>query len=602
MLFGISSINFLLKRYSTLLVFGFVVALSAPAKSMYISHEDAVRYAKQAGQVASYIDATVSYSVQGAADAVTYPDLPTNAPGIPKKVNFDAWTPVTLPLSSGASCGNGSPYTFYLLKRSLPRSFWDKMLGRDPVSEQDLTVMFEGGGACNDFNSCKGGDAYGAVNANGLANNYIGESNPRFSTRQFIDIDGYGSSGNGISNQLYSSFAGTYWADNEHLQTKDASQIFLPYCSGDLHIGSKIAVYKSVDNGAARTQFHSGLQNVLVALKVAKKLLPETAGNLVVAGFSAGGVAATLNYPFVREIFKNARTGSLISDSGPVFSAPFSYVASDSTYKKAKPGWTVFGDYPAAHVYRGFLSSWGLAEPAGLLVKLRKSLAGFTAGDMGSIYAGIKGKYTKDKVALLAFLNDSFFPVFVYEKFMPALDTRGMNPRVPSFDPEATPEKFELRALERLAQIQKLWQEDLLNLGTEFGRHGYSRYYPLSRNFFSSHCVTTGDFSGTRIFADWYDVMGRQPRVPNDQVYKNAGIFIQRFLNDPVGAPGRFAVATVESTYNPGGLSTYMNIAILYSSLFDKNSNPSFYNLPSVNLEDYYPEWNRDRANQAWVW
>lgn len=591
-------------RLATPLAYVLLMTLWHPANSMVISREDALKYAQQAGQAASYIDATATYSQQGASLAVDPILGGSPTPGVlkplqtPPKVNFDAWTPVTLPLSSGASCGNGSPYTFYLLKRSLPQSLWQKFLRKSVQPEQDLTVMFEGGGACNDFGTCSGEGNYGASNSKGLPYNYIGESNPRFATRQWIDVDGYGSSANGLENKIYSSLVGTHFAKNEHLQTKDASQIFLPYCTGDLHIGSKLAAYQSADNKNQRLQYHAGLKNTLVALAYAKELLPEVTGNLVVTGYSAGGIGATLNYALVRKIFSSAATGTLVSDSGPVFSAPFNYVADDATYRRAPAGTTVFGDFPAAHLYRAFMGSWGLAATDGLLVRLRLSLSAFTAKDIGTVYAGIKSKYPKDKVAILAFQSDSFLPVYVYESFMPPLEKK------------SDPQKNKQAVLDRLSQLQQLWGNDLYAIGQEFRKHGYSRYLPLSRGFYSSHCVTIGDFSATRIAADWNDLQGRSTNVPADQRYENAGIFIQRFLQDRIGAPAREVVSAWEYGYTGPlsseessyagyakafrfsdeeiramrGLSPYITLAEFY------RPSPRFHGLPSVNLW-FYPEY-----------
>ena len=55
---------------------------------------------------------------------------------------FFRWEAVELPASSGASCGNGTPYRFFV--------------NRTPFTSKTV-VMFEGGGACWDQAACKGG-------------------------------------------------------------------------------------------------------------------------------------------------------------------------------------------------------------------------------------------------------------------------------------------------------------------------------------------------------------------------------------------------------------------------------------------------------------
>jgi len=51
------------------------------------------------------------------------------------------WEAVELPASTGASCGNGSPYRFFV--------------NRTPFTTKTV-VIFEGGGACWDQNACAG--------------------------------------------------------------------------------------------------------------------------------------------------------------------------------------------------------------------------------------------------------------------------------------------------------------------------------------------------------------------------------------------------------------------------------------------------------------
>jgi hypothetical protein len=51
------------------------------------------------------------------------------------------WDMVELPAASGAACGDGSPYRFFV--------------NRTPLSK-NLVAVFEGGGACWDQNACLG--------------------------------------------------------------------------------------------------------------------------------------------------------------------------------------------------------------------------------------------------------------------------------------------------------------------------------------------------------------------------------------------------------------------------------------------------------------
>src|SRR5262245_21421430 len=76
----------------------------------------------------------------------------------PAVAGYFTWETVTLPASSGASCGDGSPYRFFV--------------NRTPFNK-DLVVSYEGGGACWDQQSCLGQGALSASNPNGVPSDYL---------------------------------------------------------------------------------------------------------------------------------------------------------------------------------------------------------------------------------------------------------------------------------------------------------------------------------------------------------------------------------------------------------------------------------------------
>ena len=69
------------------------------------------------------------------------------------------WEMVELPASSGAACGNGTPYRFFV--------------NRTPLTTRTV-VIFEGGGACYDKNACLYKSGFlGAINPNGIPRDYM---------------------------------------------------------------------------------------------------------------------------------------------------------------------------------------------------------------------------------------------------------------------------------------------------------------------------------------------------------------------------------------------------------------------------------------------
>lgn len=100
---------------------------------------------------------------------------------------------------------------------------------------------------------------------------------------------------------------------------KDYDIILVPHCSGDLFYGSKNHVYQDPTQGNKDISFpHKGHDNVLAVLKYVQEKYPNLT-DVFVTGFSAGGYAAVLNYPHIREtvagINPNVKVGAL-TDAG----------------------------------------------------------------------------------------------------------------------------------------------------------------------------------------------------------------------------------------------------------------------------------------------
>lgn len=93
------------------------------------------------------------------------------------------------------------------------------------------------------------------------------------------------------------------------------TQVYVPYCSGDMHSGS--VPFGEGYNGQA----HWGYQNISHYLK---RLVPSfnTAQRIVLVGSSAGGFGATYNWLRVQRAFDPIPV-DVIDDSGPFFTSSF---------------------------------------------------------------------------------------------------------------------------------------------------------------------------------------------------------------------------------------------------------------------------------------
>jgi hypothetical protein len=138
-------------------------------------------------------------------------------------VAYYKWTPVTLPVASGASCGNGTPARIFV--------------NRTPKTTKTV-VYFEGGGACWDQNSClgKGKLSEVASNPNGVGDNY-------FSTLTFAAY--------GMSTPLV-----TRTPLLGKIFTQDWNIVYVPYCTGDVHTGNNVVVYNDADPSKPTTYYH----------------------------------------------------------------------------------------------------------------------------------------------------------------------------------------------------------------------------------------------------------------------------------------------------------------------------------------------------------
>ena len=92
----------------------------------------------------------------------------------------------------------------------------------------------------------------------------------------------------------------------------DASYVFVPYCSGDLHAGNGVATYE-VD-GKPVVTYHYGAHNLDLYLRRLAGSLPAV-DHVWLVGQSAGGFGTLFNQSFVASAF-GART-DVIDDSGP---------------------------------------------------------------------------------------------------------------------------------------------------------------------------------------------------------------------------------------------------------------------------------------------
>ena len=164
--------------------------------------------------------------------------------------------------------------------------FWAKRGTADK-----LVVFFEGGGACWDSGTCS--FPITASTAPGVPALYKAEI---------------------LASDNPTTMSGIFKLDDPRNPLKDWSFVYVPYCTGDIHSGSKTASYTSVTTGQPYTIEHRGADNFKVIAKwIGDNFnLPE---QVLVTGTSAGAYGAMTHYPRIRTMFPKAQA-AVLGDAG----------------------------------------------------------------------------------------------------------------------------------------------------------------------------------------------------------------------------------------------------------------------------------------------
>jgi len=350
---------------------------------------------------------------------------------------YDQWQTIQLAPETGAICGNGSPYKFFLLRSA---------------QTTNTVVYMEGGGACWDYGSCTGQSGIrGARNPNGIPDNYMTINNPgallvspfvgRLNLLDLVNLL------NGELPQL------------QPLKTQQWNIVYAPYCTGDIYSGDRVAVYPDPSGQHEPLIWHhNGLRNERAMLAWLKDHLPRP-GQMLSTGCSAGGTGSLTNYAARRKDMGSPRS-FLLDDSGPIFSAPTGGSSAD---------------YPSAPLFAQIRQAWGLDAANGPLNTLQHYLPTFDRSDMGSIYPALSAEFPNDRLGHTHFWQDLNYSSYSYERFYP---------EIANAPDEATKERL----------IHQLWAIDTSRLRqTTDSLNNFGGYFPQYRSLNESHCTTIVD-------------------------------------------------------------------------------------------------------------
>lgn len=213
--------------------------------------------------------------------------------GASERVALPAWRDwQRIEPAGNEDCGLGTPFSFFY--RAAPSGAAGESTDSSWTAGgigPPLLIYFEGGGACWDWVSCSG----------------------MFDTN--------------VATDELADFRGIFDFGNPANPFRDHAVLFIPYCTGDVHVGDADVVYG--DDPNAPPVRHRGARNVGQALGWAEANLGEPP-RIVIAGASAGSYGAIFHAPRIAALFPSADLVT-IGDSG----------------------------VPLLHEYEGILERWG---------------------------------------------------------------------------------------------------------------------------------------------------------------------------------------------------------------------------------------------------
>jgi hypothetical protein len=153
-----------------------------------------------------------------------------------------------------------------------------------------LAIFFDGGGACWDSTTC----VVSALAGSAVYDLTVDETPER--------LAGLG----GIADR-----------DDSRNPLRGFTQVFIPYCTGDLHFGNTDTTY-ALPGGGQWPIHHRGHENVMAVLTALRSYYGTGARSpkqIVLAGVSAGGYGVLYNLPAVADTFPGAKELRAVVDS-----------------------------------------------------------------------------------------------------------------------------------------------------------------------------------------------------------------------------------------------------------------------------------------------
>ncbi len=186
----------------------------------------------------------------------------------------EGWNTIT----TDAKCSTGTPYRFYVR----------------PGASENLLIFFNGGGACWSGRQC----------------NLTTQPTTHY---PFAEMD----------ENNPANFGGIFNFDSAENPVADLTMVVLPYCTGDVHVGSGPRTYEMTGADGTRQTvevFHNGFENASGVLNWVYENYPEPA-RIVVSGASAGAIGSSFHSGRIAEHYPDVPV-TLIADAAGGYNSP----------------------------------------------------------------------------------------------------------------------------------------------------------------------------------------------------------------------------------------------------------------------------------------
>jgi hypothetical protein len=344
------------------------------------------------------------------------------------------------------------------------------------VEEGDLTkllVFFDGGGACWDARTCVGSLA--AFNAD-----------PHLPPTYTPIVD---ETTDALNDHSQDSEAGILSgrADNPFA---DYTKVFVPYCTGDVHLGSGETTYNF--GGVEQIVAHRGADNVHAVLDWLYDFYTTRIGKapdeVVVSGVSAGGYAAMVHFPAIQSMLPASTDTFVLTDSAnAVVTDGFLDLAFGSG--PGEGNWHAWDAIP--DLIKPALEGNAEETPFALVNALTQAYQGTRFGQMTAAFDAIQSKF----LTVMQGVDDG-----TYDPFDPPTEAEILATALFEWSPRA---RFSMNLL----ALSTPWNfRYYLAAGTNHGQLVTAQGFP-SGNFFSENS------GGNVALRDWVDDMVNRKSV-----------------------------------------------------------------------------------------